>query len=454
MYWANFLHIYQPPVQSREILLRVTNDSYRKILDGLLHNPKAKLTLNINACLTEMLAENGCEDVIKHIRTLLERGQLELTASAKYHPFLPKLPEEQIIRQVKLNEETNRKYFGPAYQPKGFFPPEMGYDHHVGNTVQKLGYEWMILDELACPVPLNPQKIFENANGMKYFFRERDASFKILSAQLGTAESVIREFESRLEKREYMLTAMDGETFGHHRLGLEQLLLEIYQAPQIPTVHISELVTLFPETTRVEPIPSTWALMPKEMLKKIPFSRWDDPSNPIHQKQWQLTNLALKLAKEESSAEKSRVDQSLYSDQYWWASAKPWWSLEMIERGAFELLSAIKRFQHATQKDQKKAADLYIQIITTGFEWQRTGIVAQLSRQEDEEITSRMTKDRPKVSQSDYRQMMSVVEKQMLAAADQREYNRAELLQKRLAQLQSEMSKSPVNYAEDIKVNQ
>ena len=50
--------MYQPPVQSREILLRVANESYRKILDGLVQNPKAKLTLNINACLTEMLAEN------------------------------------------------------------------------------------------------------------------------------------------------------------------------------------------------------------------------------------------------------------------------------------------------------------------------------------------------------------------------------------------------------------
>jgi len=67
MYWANFLHIYQPPIQSPEILLKVTKESYRKILDGLLQNSQGKLTLNINGCLTEMLAKNGCSDVIEQI---------------------------------------------------------------------------------------------------------------------------------------------------------------------------------------------------------------------------------------------------------------------------------------------------------------------------------------------------------------------------------------------------
>lgn len=346
-----------------------------------MENSKTKLTLNISAVLTEMLAENGCTDVIENIRTLLQRGQLELTDSAKYHPLLPKLPESQIIRQVHLNHETNRKYFGDLYQPKGFFPPEMGYDGRVGKIIQKLGYKWIILDELACPVPLDAAKTFVDSAGMKYFFRERDASFKILSAQLGTAQSVIREFGDRLEKNEYLLTAMDGETFGHHRPGLEQLLLEIYKSPQIPTVFISDLPEMFPDTLTVDPLPSTWAFTAKDIFKKNPFSRWDDPANSIHKKQWKLTNLVLKLVDQEGPEEQRLVDTALYSDQYWWASAKPWWSLEIIERGAFDLLTAIKNFKQATEQDRKTAWDLYLDIITTGFEWQRNGTVAAWSRE-------------------------------------------------------------------------
>jgi len=445
MYWANFLHIYQPPTQTREILLKITNESYRKILAGLLENPQAKLTLNINAGLTEMLAENNCLDVIENIKVLLERGQVELTESAKYHPILPKLPESQIIRQIHLNHETNKKYFGDLYKPKGFFPPEMAYDSRIGDIVQKLGYEWIILDELACPTTLDPTKIFTDKNGMKYFFRERDASFKILSAQLGTAQSLFGEFGNRLENNEYLLTAMDGETFGHHRPGLEKLLTEIYKSSQISTVLISDLPKLFPDRLTVEPLPSTWAFTSKEDFKKNPFSRWDEPKNPIHQKQWKLTNLVIKLADEEGPIEQKLVDSTLYSDQYWWASAKPWWSLEEIEKGAFGLLGAVKKFKNVSKDTVEKAENLYIDIITTGFEWQRNGTVAALSREEDEEIKTRMGDDKKSLSREDFEQMIETLEKQMLTAADSHEYLRAESFRKRIEELKDR---------NEIKVNQ
>lgn len=454
MYWANFLHIYQPPTQTKEILDRVTNESYRKIIAGLLDNPKAKVTLNINGVLTEMLAMHGYQDVLDGIKTLLDRGQMELTASAKYHPLLPKMPDEVIIRQIQHNHDTNRKYFGDLYKPQGFFPPEMAYNQHVGEVIKKLGYKWIILDEMACSVPYDPTKTYKNSDGLNFFFRERGASFKILSAQLGTAQSVIREFGDRIPKNEYLLTAMDGETFGHHRLGLEQLLLEIYQSAELPTVTISELLELFPEFVEVTPRSSTWALMPRDVQKNTPFSRWDDPENPIHGKQWELTDLAIALSQNEKEEEKHLLDQSLHSDQYWWASAKPWWSLEMIERGAFDLLSAIREFKNASDQDKKRAWDLYIEIITLGFDWQRTGRVADLSRKEDEEIKEMMGTDQPWLSKKDYEQMIATLNKQMLAAAHDQEYARAEQFKKRIIELTAAMENLVHDRVTEITVNQ
>lgn len=449
MYWVNFLHIYQPPTQTKEILRKVTGESYRKIIDGLLKNPKAKLTLNINAVLTEMLMKHGYQDIVDDIKILLEKGQIELTASAKFHPLLPMLPKEEIVRQIRLNEETNSKYFGNAYKPQGFFPPEMGYSPFVGEIIAELGYKWVILDELSCTsLPLNPTKLYKNSRGLYFFFRERGPSFKILSAQLGTAESVIREFDNRIEKNEYMLTAMDGETFGHHRLGLEQLLLEIYQSPKLPTVKISELFTLFTEEILMEPRPSTWALMPKDIAKNIPFARWNNPENPIHQKQWELTNMAIKLVNNEDEERHKLLDTALHSDQYWWASAKPWWSLEMIEKGAFELLTAIRNFKSSTETDRQKAWNLYIEIITMGFDWQRTGKVADLSKKEDEEMKERMDEDRPYISHEEYQKMITTLNKQMLAAADQKEYIRADQFRKRIEELKAD------GPDDEIKINQ
>lgn len=74
MHWANFIHIYQPPTQTEEITRRVTDECYRKLVDILLRHPAARVTLNINACLTEQLDRYGLHDVIDGLRALAERG--------------------------------------------------------------------------------------------------------------------------------------------------------------------------------------------------------------------------------------------------------------------------------------------------------------------------------------------------------------------------------------------
>lgn len=446
MYWANFLHIYQPPTQSEKILRKVTEESYRKILDGLKRYPKGKTTLNINGCLTELLAQYGFDDLLATIRELLEAGQLEITESAMYHAFLPLLPEKEIIRQIKLNHETNKKYFGPKYQPKGFFPPEMAYTRRLAEIVDKMGFEWIIIDEAAYPgEATDPTKIYQiEGLKLKAFFRERNVSFKILSAQLGTGSILLRDLGERLKRNEYLLTAMDGETFGHHRLGLEQLLFDIYASPDLPTVTVSELVGLFPKTEVVDPLPSSWALMHKDQTRKEPMSRWHS-NNDIHLLQWSLTNLALGLIEQADTKSKDfadarhLLDRALHSDQYWWASAKPWWSLEMIERGANDLSESITAMPGISQANKNKARNLYLEIITTGFRWQRTGIVENLVKQHyDEEVSERLDLSIPLASEEEFQKIIKHLEEQMLAAAAAREYDRAGQFKRRIEELKTE----------------
>src|SRR3989338_7030982 len=298
MIWTNFLHIYQPPTQKQRWVRKIANESYRKLIRGFLDNPKAKVTMNVNAVLLELFDRYGCQDVIAGLRELGERGQIEFTASAKYHPFLPLMPETEIVRQIGLNTETNRKYLGPAYQPKGFFPPEMAYNRRVGEIVSKLGFRWIILDELAsAPATgtLSASALYEikGIPDFYVFFRDRAMSFRILSAQVGVSvfsSNMLLDFlVDRFNRNEYLLTAMDGETFGHHRPGMEQLLFELYKTSGLTSVTVSELVGLFPQREEVTTQPSTWALMEHEISAGQPFSRWDDPANEIHQLQWQLT---------------------------------------------------------------------------------------------------------------------------------------------------------------------
>ena len=449
MYWANFLHVYQPPTQKPIWVRRIADESYRKLFAGLRNIPRAHITVNINSVLCELLEQNDAGDVIDHIKALIQSGNVELTGSAKFHAFLPLLPEFEIERQIKLNEEGLDKYFGKGWKKGGFFSPEMAYSKKVAEVAKRLGYKWIIIDELAFPAGKTMQrnKVYE-IEGIKdfyVFFRERNFSFKILSAsQLSTLPSILRFLEPRFNKEEFTVTGMDGETFGHHRPGLEKLLFDLLNEPKIKPISVSEILDLAIEKEVVEPRPSTWASVPRDFTINEPFLRWNNPNNEIQQFQWKLTNLAIDIVHRDPK-QKSReiLDHALHSDQYWWSSARPWWSLEMIERGAYDLKQVIDQSEKATPEEKNLASDLYRQILFTGFEWQRTGKVDEISRNENEEVRERLEeKEKLFVTKEEFEDMLKTLREQMRNAAETEEFHRASMIKDRIRELEEEMDKT------------
>ena len=450
MFWINFLHIYQPPTQKPYWVKRVAEESYEKLIKGFLSDKDAKVTLNINACLTELLIKNGRTDIIDGLKKLAQRGQIEFTASAKYHPFLPLIPKSEIIRQIQLNTQTNKKYFGQLYQPKGFFSPEMAYCSKIAKIAKDMGYLWVLADELAFGGQINKMEHnqlyqVKNLKDLYVFFRERDASFRILSAQVFSPKILYDILDNRMKHNEYLLTAMDGETFGHHRPGLEDMLFDLYADKKLTSLKLSELFEHFDKTKKVEPLDSTWALMKKDLKNKTPFSRWHNPQNPIHQKQWQLTNLAIKEVhkinpkKKFYSRVKNFLDRSLHSDQYWWASAQPWWSIEMIESGAKELMDTILAIPSASKNVKNQAQKLYQEILYISFAWQRSGKVDQMAKESDEDVTQRIVNKQTQLPKKEIKRMMKNLEKQMLTAAYDLEYERAAQIRNRIRELKEQL---------------
>ncbi len=453
MHFANFLHMYQPPTQKERWIRRITEESYRKLVRGWLANPRTRLTLNINACLLEFFEQYDAMDVIESLRELARRGQIEFTGSAKYHPFLPLLPESEIRHQIALNEETSRRFFGELWKPVGFFPPEMAYTRNVADVAHQCGFQWIILDELAHPDPdnINRSTVYTipGLSNFAVFFRDRHISFRILSAEFGlgvfTTQMLYDLLGSRLQRPEYLVCAMDAETFGHHRPGLEQFLFDLYQQRELQPTMVSDLLKLYPHRTAVEPRDSTWALQHRELELHQPFARWQDPNNAIHRLQWELTQLALeqlsRCEQKNKSCGKARklLDQSIASDQYWWASAQPWWSIEMIERGAKGLLETIQALPVNTEVNTR-AETLYRNIIFTAFDWQRSGIVDERAKLADEDVTQRISAELPFIPKEELHSMIARLDHQMRHAADAQEYERASQLRDRIAELRSKES--------------
>ncbi|MFH1382105.1 MAG: hypothetical protein ABIH70_04340 [Chloroflexota bacterium] len=406
MYWANFLHIYQPPTQTEAIVRKVTEECYRTLVRVLDEAPRARITLNINAVLTEQLARYGFGDVIAGLKRLAERGQIEFTGSAMYHPILPLIPREEVERQIKLNTEVNRRYFGEVYQPRGFFPPEMCYSTDVAKIVAEMGFDWIIIDEVACggkigQVRYDTTYTIDTSPDLVVFFKERPFSAGITYGLYPGARPFLEALKDRLPTETYLLTGTDGEVYGHHRPGQEKLLQEVFQAGAPKTCTVSELLSLFKTREQAQPLASSWSTWEDEMAAGIPYPQWQYPGHELHQLQWSLTYLALDLVKsvphDSAGYPEARhlLDEGLHSCQFWWASCRPWWDTGMIEWGAKKLFDAVSQIKETLPGDKfQQASLLFDSIVKSARQWQETGEAQKRKEQylkEHSEVSSELT---------------------------------------------------------------
>jgi len=432
MHWINFLHIYQPSDQSNDILEKVTNESYRPLFEGLLDIPKIKININISGALTELLYKKGYSDVIANIKKLAESGKLEFTESAKYHSLLPFLKEDEMIRQVEKNRKTNRKYFGKVYDPVCFFPPEMAYSEKVAKVIDKMGYKIILIDEIAynggkTAAPSDHLFKIEKTD-LIAVFRERRVSNSIMSAIVRDKRDFLHLIEDDLDKEKYICTAMDGETFGHHRPSLEKTLFKIMGATSQYHLFFSDLLDHFEVSKEVNPVASTWASTAEDIKKNVQFYSWKNPKNKVHRAQWRLQNHLIGVARKNklSSSLMEKLDQSLASDQFFWASGVPWWSIEVIEKGAWATLQVLKSIPDISKEDLKKGEEYYKEILLTAFWWQRSGKIESMARKYREAVRIPFKERTLEIGgEKVYNRIVSLMEKEIKKATKEQNFEKA-----------------------------
>ncbi|MBI4485359.1 MAG: hypothetical protein HY655_05055 [Acidobacteria bacterium] len=402
IHWAPVFHFYQPPTQFPAVLKRVCRESYRPLIDLLGEFERARATVNINGALTEMLLDSGHDDVVEGLRRLASAGRIELLGSAMYHPILPLLPQSEIARQIALNHSTNRRAFGSAYQPVGFFPPELAYGPSLLQPVADSGHRWILASGVACPLawPMSVVHRIADDQRLAVVFRDDVISNRI-SFQSIDGFGFVDHLRSlgRIRGSTYVVTAMDAETFGHHIREWERLFLahvyaqfdsepaavaygDVRQAvslaeqhralldspdeglgPNLRVVTISELIDRFPAGTPVSPKPSSWSTTGDDLARGVPYPLWNDPANEIHQLLWRHLRICMELvesathlalqpdAKRHADIARGLLDRALHSCQFWWASRRPMWDINMIERGLAEqravVLNAMKAVRAA-----------------------------------------------------------------------------------------------------------
>ncbi len=418
IYWAPLLHFYQPPTQLHWVLRKVCDESYRPLVELFRNLPYAKVTVNINAVLAELLGEHGMSDVIDGLRELAEQGVVEFTGSAKYHPILPLIPREEMLNQIALNHQANERFFGKSYLPRGFFSPEMCYSHEIVKPILDTGHKWLILSGIACTAPWPNNVIYDipsDGQRLAVFFRDDILSNEISFRQLDANGFLDHLRQLRGSRKDiYVVTAMDAETFGHHIKNWEHLFLEeVYEAlepsepitqgvkqlqrmvdtqreifrsreimkePEIEVVTISRLVELFPTGDPVEPRLSSWSTSMDDIRAGNPYPLWKSKDNLIHQLQWQHLKIAIELTRkavEVATAEPARqyadiarglLDRALHSDQFWWANPQPRWDVNLVNRGLMQqrevVFNAYKAIKMSDLSEDDKTEGYYRVIVS------------------------------------------------------------------------------------------
>lgn len=337
------LHAYQPPypIQDRAVVLRIIENCYRPIATNLLHYPRVRFVLNMNATLTEILKIEA-PDVLDLLSEAAARQQVEFLESGAYHPILPLLSDKEMRVQITKNHEINSGNFH-HYDPQGFFPPELAVDQLTIERVAGLGYKYIIIPENSLPIDHEQYIRFAVLPlGAKIYLIPRDKSLSnaiSFNQYERKVEELVSDFLVRSEHRlKPTVIAMDMETYGEHHAEYWKFLFDFLSHENVKAI-LSEEYLQSDRTQAIDSItPSSWSTSNYNLGKGVHFPLWDNPLNPIHTIQ-QVHFLLLRTLLSTLDIDSfSPVDQKIilsayHSCQFWWASGDGRWSPTMIMRG-------------------------------------------------------------------------------------------------------------------------
>lgn len=365
IYWAPIFHIYQPSIQNEEMVVKINRECYKPLLNLIGEYDDVHINLNINGVLIESLYKFELNDTMELLKNLVKEKKIELLGSAKFHPILPLIPEKEIRRQILMNEEILSNEF-ESWEKKGFFPPELAIDSKLAEIVKELGYKWIIMSGVACEGHPSRNKIFKSPSGLQIFFRDESLSNQIAFNYISAKEFVeelknLSESVNNINKDEFFLiTAMDGETFGHHIKNHEKKFLknvfDLVKDESINIEFVSKLDKHFMiNKNQLSVMSSSWSTTNQDLKDDIPYPLWNHPKNNIHQYFWKIVknlNKLIKIVEDIDSSDNEKVknyisgarwyyNRGIASDSLWWANPERYlWSPNLLYDGIVLLIQA------------------------------------------------------------------------------------------------------------------
>lgn len=137
-------HSHQPVGNFDFVFQDAYEKSYVPFIDVLERFPAVRLTLHYTGPLWDWFLENH-PDYVSRLRTLVEKGQVEIMGGGYYEPMLCAIPERDAMGQIKRMQAFCKEHFGA--EPKGMWLAERVWEPHMAKILAQSGVTYAALDD-------------------------------------------------------------------------------------------------------------------------------------------------------------------------------------------------------------------------------------------------------------------------------------------------------------------
>ncbi|MBU1240292.1 DUF1926 domain-containing protein [Myxococcota bacterium] len=137
-------HNHQPTGNLDQVFRQTTEDCYAPLVEILGKHPALKFTLHFTGPLWNWL-ENNRPDVFIDLKTMVDRGQVEMMGGGFYEPMLAILPEQDAVGQLTMMRERISSRFDT--EARGMWLAERVWEPDLPRIMADGGYEYTLLDD-------------------------------------------------------------------------------------------------------------------------------------------------------------------------------------------------------------------------------------------------------------------------------------------------------------------
>ena len=144
VFFAVGIHNHQPVGNFDFVFEDAYQKSYLPFLEILEKHPHVKIGMHYSGILFEWILDHHA-DYVARLRSLVQRGQIEMITGGFYEPILSAIPEHDRQGQIgKLNAFIQR-HTGDV--PQGMWCAERVWEPHLPGTMHRAGIRYSILDD-------------------------------------------------------------------------------------------------------------------------------------------------------------------------------------------------------------------------------------------------------------------------------------------------------------------